>query len=144
MVGEGLFQPAVMLPSQFFGALRNRVPQEAEYQLIVAVLQDAIECFQKHLFDQDDKGRELFEDAQMWIASDDRRWPFSFQNICAILGINPDYLRRGLEKWQERQSAVHRGAKVLQFERPAVEGAVTSVASLPRRVRADQPYGQGA
>jgi hypothetical protein len=104
IVGDGsLFQPDTLLPSQFFAAMRKKVPQEAEYRLILAVLQDAVECFQKHLFSRDHKARQLFEDAEAWIVSDDRDWPFSFVNICEILNVQPEYLRRGLRAWQDRE-----------------------------------------
>ena len=98
-----MFQPDVLLPSQFFAAMRKKVPQEPEYRLIVAVLQDAIDCFQKHLFAREHKARLLFEDAVEWIASDDREWPYSFISICEVLNLNPDYLRGGLQMWQESQ-----------------------------------------
>ena len=35
-----------------------------------------------------------------WIASNDRGWFFSYENICETLEINPEYLRRGLETWR--------------------------------------------
>lgn len=31
-----------------------------------------------------------------WFASADRYWPMSFENICDVLGIDPDYVRRGI------------------------------------------------
>lgn len=98
-----IFQPDVLLPSQFFASMKRKVPREPEYRLIVAVLQDAIECFQKHLFARDHKARLLFEDAAEWLASDDREWPYSFVSICEVLNLNPDYLRGGLQMWQESQ-----------------------------------------
>ena len=98
-----MFQPDTLLPSQFFAAMRKKVPQEAEYRLILAILQDAVECFQKHLFSRDHKARQLFEDAEAWIVSDDRDWPFSFVNICEIVNVHPEYLRKGLQVWQERE-----------------------------------------
>ena len=115
---ENLFQPDVVLPSQFFAAMAKRVPQEAEYELIIAVLQDAIECFQKHRFARDQRQRQLFEDARAWIASEDRDWPFSFENICMILKIDPGYVREGLMAWEEREGERYR-AKVLPFTPPA-------------------------
>lgn len=98
-----MFQPDVLLPTQFFAAMRKRVPQEAEYRLILAVLEDAIECYQKHVFAHDAKARQLFEETEYWLTSDDREWPYSFVNICEILSLNPAYLRSGLRQWQERQ-----------------------------------------
>ena len=95
-----MFQPDVLLPTQFFAAMRKRVPQEAEYRLILAVLEDAIECYQKHVFADDSKARQLFEETEGWLSSDDRVWPYSFVNICEILNLNPGYLRNGLQQWQ--------------------------------------------
>jgi len=108
LVGEAeLFKPDILLPSQFFGAMRQRVPQEAEYRLVVALLQDAVECFQKHVRARDPKARQLFTDAEAWINSDDRAWAFSFPNVCDLLGLNGEHLRRGLQRWKEGELARH-------------------------------------
>jgi hypothetical protein len=111
-----LFQPDTILPSQFFAAMRKKVPQEAEYRLMVAVLEDAIDCFQKHCNARDAKARQLFEDAERWVASDDRNWPFSFINICDLLGLNPSYVREGLNLWKERRSASPGRPKVIALK----------------------------
>lgn len=117
LVGEGrLFQPDVMLPAQYFAVLRKTAPQGPEYALIMAMLQDAIECFQKYRFATDENGRELFTDAQDWISSTDRKWPFSFENICGVLNLSPEYLRSGLAEWSERAENERRRAKVVPIK----------------------------
>jgi len=98
-----LLQPDTLLPSQYYAALKRKGAHEPERRLAIAVLQDAVDCFQKHLRARDRKARELFLDAGEWIASVDRSWPFSFENICDLLQINAEYLRRGLLAWKERQ-----------------------------------------
>ncbi|HXQ21365.1 MAG TPA: hypothetical protein VN812_06805 [Candidatus Acidoferrales bacterium] len=98
-----LLQPDTLLPSQYFAALKRKGPHEPERRLAIAVLQDAVDCFQKHLRARERKAHQLFLDAEEWIASDDRSWPFSFENICDLLQINAEYLRRGLLTWKERQ-----------------------------------------
>ncbi len=96
-VGDGaLFEPDTLLPTQYFAHLRRRVPKEPEYLLVVAVLQDAIECVQKHRDAADKKRRQLYVDAVQWIVEDERSWPFSFVNVCELLGLNPEYVRRGI------------------------------------------------
>jgi len=106
LVGEGkLFQPDVMLPSQYFSAGRGGLRQEPEYRLILAILEDAIHCFMKYRFATDGAGRELYEDARLWIESEDRTWPFAYENICAIVGIDSDYVRDGLLHWERAQTA---------------------------------------
>ena len=110
-VGEGfpqLFQPDTLLPSQFFAALRRKGKQEPERRLVTALLQDAVECYQKHLYARDHKARQLFADAEEWIMSQDRCYFFSFENVCDLLEINPEFVRRGLVAWRERQR-VQRG-----------------------------------
>ena len=133
IVGDGqLFQPDVLLPSQFFASMRKRVPQEPEYRLVVAVLEDAIDCFQKHLFSRDPKARHLFDDASEWIASDDRKWPYSFISICEILNLNPGYVRRGLDEWREGQISGRPRGKVVHLKCLTVE--VAEEETLPAKV----------
>ncbi len=98
-----LLQPDTLLPSQFYAALKRKGAHEPERRLVVAVLQDAVDCFQKHLRARDRKARQLFVDAEEWICSEDRSWPFSFENVCDLLQINAEYLRRGLISWKERE-----------------------------------------
>jgi hypothetical protein len=100
-----LLQPDTLLPSQYFAALRRKGAHEPERRLVVAVLQDAVDCFQKHLFARDRRARQLYLDAEEWISSDDRSWPFSFENVCDLLQINAEYLRHGLMTWRDRQCA---------------------------------------
>ncbi len=110
-VGEGfpqLFQPDTLLPSQFFAALRRKGKQEPERRLVTGLRQDAVECYQKHLYARDHKARQLFADAEEWIMSQDRVYFFSFENVCDLLEINAEFVRRGLVGWRERQR-VQRG-----------------------------------
>jgi hypothetical protein len=90
---------------------------------MLAVLQDAVECYQKYALARDPRGRLLFEDACVWIESGEREWPFSYENICEVLGLNPEYIRRGLSKWRQQKSPVKRTAAriVPLLERRAAE-----------------------
>jgi hypothetical protein len=120
-----LLQPDTLLPSQYFAALKRKGNQEPERRLAIAVLQDAVDCYQKHLRARDRKARQLFVDAEEWITSDDRGWPFSFENVCDLLQINPEYLRRGLAVWKDRQLSepVNRKVVPLMTLGPATGGS---------------------
>lgn len=120
-----LLQPDTLLPSQYFAALKRKGAHEPERRLAIAVLQDAVDCFQKHLRARDRKARQLFLDAEEWISSEDRTWPFSFENICDLLQINSEYLRRGLITWKNRQPSEQARGKVVPFKPlpPAAEGS---------------------
>ena len=89
-----------MIPAQFYAAFRGGTAVRGEKRLMLAVLQDALDCYQKYAYIKDGQGRQLFEEANEWVNSGNRVWFFSFENICETLGINPEYLRRGLETWR--------------------------------------------
>ncbi len=40
--------------------------------------------------------RELYLDAYTWVVADSYRWPFSFLNVCKLLNLAPEELRRDL------------------------------------------------
>jgi hypothetical protein len=40
--------------------------------------------------------RELYLDAYRWVMSDDCSWPFSFLNVCQLMGLTPEQLRQEL------------------------------------------------
>ena len=90
----------VILPTQYFAALQHKGGSEPERRLARAVLRDAVECFQKHLRARNRKQRKLFLEAEQWISDEDRSGPFSFENICDLLQIDPHYLRYGLFAWK--------------------------------------------
>ena len=98
----GLFQPDTLLPSQFFDRVRRRSEHDGERRLMIAVLEDAVDVYRKQAGAQDARAQQLFHEAEEWIEDADRTWLFSFQNICDVLGLDPDYLRRGLHLWKER------------------------------------------
>ena len=99
---SGLFQPDTLLPSQFFDRVRRRTEHEGERRLMIAVLEDAVDVYRKQAGSGDARGQQLFGEAEQWIEDPDRTWLFSFQNICDVLGLDADYLRRGLHAWKAR------------------------------------------
>jgi hypothetical protein len=111
----GLFEPDTLLPIQYFEAMRRKHLLEGEKRLILSVLEDAVECFMKCIESPTSKGQRLFRDADEWITLEDKHWVFSFDNVCDMLDINPEYMRRGLKQWKER--------KVESIERAALARA---------------------
>jgi hypothetical protein len=99
----GFLQPDAMLPQQFFQSLRMKGHADGERRLMIAVLEDAVNCFMKQLHATDPKARQLFLDAEEWITAEDRTWFFSFENVCDTLELNPEYLREGLLKWRSAE-----------------------------------------
>ncbi len=104
----GLFEPDVLLPAQFFAAFRREGGLERERLLMLAVLEDAVDCYQKYTDAKDPRGVEIFQESQDWVGSTDRTWLFSFENICDTLEINAEYVRRGLREWRDKNAHARR------------------------------------
>jgi hypothetical protein len=105
-----LFEPDILLPEQYFATLVGRgAHKRGECQLLIAILEDAVHCFQKYLFAQTRQERRFFEEAEQWMMRPDaalgenERPAVSFEYICAVLDLDPDYLRYGLRRWREHQ-----------------------------------------
>ena len=87
--------------SELLKSLLKKTIREGEERLMLAVLEDAIEYFQEYVLAQDKKGKELFQEAEEWILEKDSDWIFSFENICELLRLDPNYIRQGLLRWKE-------------------------------------------
>ena len=112
----GLFEPDVLLPAQFFAAFRREGGLERERLLMLAVLEDAVDCYQKYAHSQDPRGRQMYDEAREWVTSTDRIWLFAFENICDTLEINAEYVRRGLREWRDKNQQGRRPRVVLADE----------------------------
>lgn len=97
-----LFEPDALLSEQFSAARRRRAGISSEKRLMLAVLENALDYYQKYILATDRSGRELFEEAAQWIACTSNEDLFSFENISETLDIDPGYLRRGLAAWHTR------------------------------------------
>ena len=67
-----------------------------EEVLAAAVLKLAFEDLQKHRGATDMRRRRAFREAYVWVKSNERRWPFSFLNVCDMLDLSPGALRSKL------------------------------------------------
>ncbi|MFQ5684313.1 MAG: hypothetical protein ACE5HC_13715 [Candidatus Binatia bacterium] len=98
-----LFQPDSLLSAEFYDTFRRKTHLEPEKRLMLAVLEDAIICFQRYVFARDYRQKSLFREAEQWILEDDGDAVFSFENTCEVLGVNPNCLRQGLLRRKERE-----------------------------------------
>ncbi|MGH7829762.1 MAG: hypothetical protein ACREP8_06245 [Candidatus Binatia bacterium] len=112
-----LFQPDILLSAVFFDAFRRKRRPEPEYRLMLAVLQDAVSCFQKYMFVRDERGKRFFREAEDWILEENSDWVFSFEGVCEVLGFNPEYIRQGLVRWKEREMASRNDGRGHRFYR---------------------------
>ncbi len=95
-----LFEPDVLAPAQFHAVLKNSQTFDPERRLMVAILEDAVSCLGKDPRRCARQQRKAFDEAHSWVNdSDAEGWVFSFTNVCEMLGFDPGYLRRGLNRW---------------------------------------------
>jgi len=100
-----LFQLDPVLPAQYQETFQRKTHLAPEKTLMLAVLEDAILCFQRYAGARNGKTRRLFRDAEDWILEKDDKWFFSFDQICLSLGFEPGYIRLGLMKEKEKSTA---------------------------------------
>lgn len=98
-----LFEPDTLLPEQFYATVCAGRQQDPERRLMVAVLEDVVACLSVNPNGCSRRQRLDFYSAHSWVnAPTQGEWIFSFHNICETLGFNPEYLRRGLNRWAKR------------------------------------------
>jgi hypothetical protein len=110
-----LFQPDTLLPEQYLETFRRKLHLEPEKKLMLAILEDAIACYQKYIFARDGKGKALFREAEDWVQEKGAEGIFSFDSVCETLDFNPDYLRRGMCEWKSKILVERTQAKVYQL-----------------------------
>ena len=105
---SSLFQPDTLLSAQYFRNLRRRTILEPEKRLMLAVLEDAVNCLRSNVVARTKEEKRLFRETEDWILESGHDWVFSFENICAVLGFDPQYVRRGLLRLKEKRLPKHR------------------------------------
>lgn len=88
---DDLFEPMTILPEQFYSSLAG-APLSVR-RLMLAVLQDALDCYKEGKNSTSRRGRYMMREAEGWIHAHDDSWPFSFESICASLGLDPSCIR---------------------------------------------------
>ena len=99
---EGPVVIHTLLPDQYLppASTRLALPQR---RLMMAVLQTVIDdvhgsAHRRAAGHEGPADRREVERARAYIASTDRSWPFSFENVCEAIGIDSGSLRRALER----------------------------------------------
>ena len=84
--------PEIVLPAQFFARAGGAL--QPEKRLMLAVLESAVWLV---LVGGRRRSRcGAAAEAEQWLASDATDWPFSFVNVCDVLGLDPGYVRAGV------------------------------------------------
>ena len=90
----------LILPCQYFD-ISGGHSLSGEQRLMLALLTDAINVYQKGVLSRRSNARRLYVDAERWILADDDScgW-LSFAIVCEALGIHTGLLRRRIISWK--------------------------------------------
>lgn len=92
-----------LLVVDYLDTFRRKSYLEPEKELMLAVLEQAIDYFQTNILKKTRKQENLFQEAEAWIIDDNDHWLFSFDIICETLDISPSFLRSRLLDWKRSQ-----------------------------------------
>jgi len=112
-----IFQPDPLIPYDYLKTSRRTVHLEPEKHLMHAILEEAIKTFRLHVSTKSRRERRMFLEAELWIMDRTDDWLFSFENVCDVLGLDPDFVRSGLARWKEQQSRQTVVRKTPRFRR---------------------------
>jgi hypothetical protein len=106
----------VILPCQYHDVSGGGYRLTGEQRLMLALLADAINVYQKGALARSLRARRLYADAERWIMTDHptSRW-LAFSTVCEALGINSTRLRRRLLDWKYSLRHQHGDRSTLHF-----------------------------
>jgi hypothetical protein len=130
-----LFVPEIMTPAQFYDGRRQENDEFTPIKrLMMAILEDALRCFQNNAGATTGRRKRLFQEAEEWLCGSGGEGPFSFNMVCEALGIEPEFLRNELLRWRaEQQSGIIR--RPLARRSPVVRPRRISAPTVRRRNR---------
>jgi hypothetical protein len=93
-----------LTPGQYYDGIRaDDSCARPIKRLMLAVLEDAMRCYQAYTNSRSGAQRRLFVDAEAWLMDRKADGPFAFEAVCETLGIDPRCLREGLRRWRLQQ-----------------------------------------
>jgi hypothetical protein len=134
--GGSLFAPSILTPEQFYDERRDDSAMRPIKRLMLAVLEDALRCLQKHADAKSGARRMMYWEAEQWLCSERGNALFSFTMVCETLGIEADYLRSGLLQWRRMTPRGELGQRVARRSPVVRNGSIiTEGTGHTRRVR---------
>jgi len=97
------------LPPDFFRALHVMTAGQGERHLALGVLENAVRCIERGRGAVGFVPRLHSWEAERWIESREHELLFSFESICAILGIDAGRIRGQIRRWRGRTAALGPG-----------------------------------
>ena len=116
----------------FRGKRRRDARSEALRRLMAAVLCEAVDRFQRNLSHTSLYSRCEFVEAEFWLCKDQSNALFSFNNVCDLLSLDPQHIRRQLSSRRRcdvRAPGSTEATRAVTFQAHCVEGLKLSAES---------------
>jgi hypothetical protein len=107
-----------LMPAQFYPARRGSASVEPIMRLMGGILADAVRCVQRNFEAKSPSRRQEYREAKFWMFHDRGDGPFSYQDVCDALGIDPRRLRELIIRWEKNKRP---GDKPRMIRRSAVQ-----------------------
>jgi len=128
--------PDILTPGQYYeGAHQDDPETQGIKRLMLAVLTDAVRCFQIYCRAESRFGRQIFYEAEGWIWDRNSEGPFTFEAICETLQIEPERLRKGLREWRVHRSCEINSSSLRLPRRAPVRATGPITSPQPPQVR---------
>ena len=98
-----LFSPTRFGRCNILKPCAEKLSSEPEKRLMLAILEDAINCFQDNLLAQDVRNSRLFHEAEEWIVEADSDGVFPLRVSMRFWGLVLGTYARGLLRWKEKR-----------------------------------------
>src|SRR5271170_3283995 len=102
-MGTGVFVPDVLTAAQFFSERKSSAAEEGIQRLMLAVMEDALRCLGENATALGNRNlshssftfrkQHMAREAAAWFLVPGGEGPFSFENVCEVLGGDPDAVR---------------------------------------------------
>jgi hypothetical protein len=89
--------PMAIVADDLAPGLEAGYAQGPERTLMAAILFDGLQAYISYMCAKGRDARTKYKEAFNWVNSKDNEYVFSFVSVCEGLGIDPQFLRAGLE-----------------------------------------------
>jgi hypothetical protein len=96
-----LFQPDTLLSREYWDGYRSKTSLAPEKMLMLAVLEDSIDCIRKHARAPQSLA---FREEVSWLLERTADHLYSFENVCAVLELDANCIREALLDWTGKKA----------------------------------------
>ena len=105
-----LFRSDILASHEYWQVHRRNRFHQPEFELLLAVLEDALHCYFTNVQMRGRREKRIFTETEEWFFCTENEGVFTFENICSVLGLDPDYIRGGLELFKSACRTPHRSS----------------------------------